>query len=405
VYVLAKAHIPLVSDDTTQDCFIHMLTLPGTACGYWLNATSSRPVLMSGYRIDGALNSSSEGEPGEALLLRTLPLNTPITTADPFSATPPYGGSINFKDVFFPLVDALIVSAADGAANNVYAKVPPVAQECMISWCVKAIKSSYAMGRYEETITDTFFNTTARNLPYPWEVRYFNNNSIWTAFHGNISVLRPGAASTLINFGVSNETYSRTASLFDDMFPSSITVANPTAAPWWRIKIYAWNYNQLRRVGANNPWLAPNNVTQYLEKFSTSMTNVIRSHSSQEFVQGRAYTETTFVAIRWGWIAFPCVLLLLCLVFLVATMIKTSKHHKAGLGMWKTSAMPNLVYGLPSNIQKGMPDQVTWGNAQSLDKRVRIRLLPKQGWRISGQTCVSPTLRSTNNQNIPPGWI
>jgi hypothetical protein len=199
------------------------------------------------------------------------------------------------------------------------------------------------MGQYEETVTETFLNTTARQQPYPWEAfPEVEENSVFTIFHGNISVRPPNSKLTKTNFGVSNETFSRTAGLFEDMFPSSITAANATAPLWWRVKIYAWGYNQLRPITMNNSWLAPNNVSQYLEKFTTAMTNAIRSHSSHGFVAGRAYKQTTFIAVHWEWLTFPLVLLLLSLVLLVATMVKTSKHHDAGLGMWKTSAMPTL---------------------------------------------------------------
>lgn len=81
---------------------------------------------MSGYRTDAQGNSSTEGE---ALLLRNLPLTSPITSVYPFSSDPVFGGSVNFKDIYFPLLDAFIVSAADGTAASVYKKKRPVAQE------------------------------------------------------------------------------------------------------------------------------------------------------------------------------------------------------------------------------------------------------------------------------------
>lgn len=362
---------------------------------------------MSGYRVNDTLNSSAREEPGETLLLRALPLNSPFFTVYPFSASPPYGGSIHFRDLYFPIIDALIVSAADGAATSVHANMTPVAQECTISWCVKTIKSSYAMGQYEEIVTKTFLNTTARQLPYPWEAfPEVEEDAVFTIFHGNISVHPPSSNFTKSNFGVSNETFARTAALFEELLPSSITAANATAPLWWRVKISAWAYNQLRPVTKNNPWLAPNNVSQYLEKFTTAMTNVIRSHSSHEFVEGRAYKQTTFITVHWEWLTFPLMLLLLSLIFLVATMIKTSKYHAAGLGMWKTSAMPTLIYGLPPGVQAGVSDPSTWGRVSGGGgKQVKIRLLPKQGWRVSGLPSTSPTLRSRANHRVPPGWI
>jgi hypothetical protein len=70
---------------------------------------------MSGYRVE----NSTDLPYGETLLMRTLPLVT-----NPLRK-PLYGGSINFKHINNPIIDALIVSAADGSADSVYRKVPP----------------------------------------------------------------------------------------------------------------------------------------------------------------------------------------------------------------------------------------------------------------------------------------
>ncbi|CAN9085454.1 unnamed protein product [Alternaria alternata] len=130
----------------------------GTACGYFLNATSSSPVLMSGYRVENSTDSTY----GETLLMRTLPLVT-----NPLRRSL-YGGSINFKHINNPILDALIVSAADGSATSVYRKVPPIAHECVLSWCVQTLLSSYSQGGYEEQVIETFTNTT--KTEYLWYV-------------------------------------------------------------------------------------------------------------------------------------------------------------------------------------------------------------------------------------------
>ncbi|CAO2655605.1 Nn.00g044080.m01.CDS01 [Neocucurbitaria sp. VM-36] len=395
--------------DWISSVYWNQTTQPiGTACGYWLNATSDAPMLMSGYRVNNSTNSSTDGE---ALLMRTLSLSSSIFSVGPFSANPPYNGSINFKDVYIPVLDAIIVSAADGTAASVYGKQRPVAQECMLSLCVKTFKSSYAWGNYEEIVTDTSLNTTRRQQPYPWEVTPIHSlgeDSFWVIFNGDVSIRPPSTAPNATEYGVSNETYTRMQVIFDDIFPSSLTVENATATPWWRVKLFAWGRNQLRPVRGvlNCPLLAPNNVTQYMEKLAISMTNVIRSHKSHEMVRGRAYTMTTFIAVHWEWLTFPLALLFFSLLFLVATIIKTSKSTNIGIGMWKTSAMPTLIYSLPKDVQKDVSSPSTWGSAPSAGgKKVRIRLLPNQGWRVSGHACTSPTQIVATNHRAPSGWI
>lgn len=87
-------------------------------------------MLMSGYQKNEASNSS---KPEEALVLRTLPLTAPIVSVVPSLSSPWYGGSIHYRDVYFPLLDALVISAADGTAESVYRGDRPIAQECMLS--------------------------------------------------------------------------------------------------------------------------------------------------------------------------------------------------------------------------------------------------------------------------------
>jgi hypothetical protein len=378
----------------------------GSACGYWINATSEAPVLMSGFRTGTAAANSSTKD--EALLLRTIALSAAMTSVNPLSATPFFGGSIHFKDVYLPFLDAIIVSAADGTASSVYDRQRPIAQECMLSWCVKTLKSTYASGDYEETVIKTFLNTTARQRPYPWTGRSvvsLGEEAFWSEFQGNLSIHPPGADPRVDDYGMSNETFARTQALFDEIFPSTITVANTVSPPWWRIRIYAWGRNQLHPF-TSCPWLAPNNVTQYVERLATAMTNVVRTHNSHDFVRGRAYSQTTFIAVHWEWLTFPLALLLFSLIFLVATIMKTSRTSDGGVGVWKTSALPTLIYSLPKDTQEAVASQSRWKNGLERESRkVKIRLLPKHGWRVSGQVHMSPTPNTGSERRAPPGWI
>jgi hypothetical protein len=107
----------------------------GTVYVYFLSATlhtfGEAPVLMSGYRVDA--NGSTAGE---ALLMRTYPLISNPERRDLF------GGSINSKHFRNPITESLIVSASN-AFESVYRNETPVAHECVLSWCVQIIKSSY----------------------------------------------------------------------------------------------------------------------------------------------------------------------------------------------------------------------------------------------------------------------
>jgi hypothetical protein len=167
---------------------------------------------MSGYRVESMSNHSA----GEAPLMRALPLNTPVRISSNVSE-PYYGGSANYEDIYYLFLDTLIVSSPDGLAASVYQNERPVAQECMLAWCAKTIKSTYAWGNYEETVTKTFLNETAQQQPFPWESIAMNIQGYdvnYVLFDGNVSIYPPGMDTTTDGYGVSNETFSRTQTLF-----------------------------------------------------------------------------------------------------------------------------------------------------------------------------------------------
>jgi hypothetical protein len=366
-----------------------------TMCGYFLNSTDANPVLMSGFLAD-----SNNTRAGETLVMRTLPLTTLLTKEPLFG-----NGSIHFKHLRNTLVDVLIVSAANGSADAVINMIPPVAQECVLSWCVKTIKSSYDHGVYSEQIVQTYVNTTAGPFPWvgiPFVDEYGAGTDIFYLQDINIA----GTTSdqrTFSDYGTDNVTTLSVVQGFIDIFPAFTTTNDTFPRPVMRSKVYAEGL-AFNRLLDFNPWIAPNNVSRHMERLATAITNVIRSAPSNTMFTGRAYSLETYVAVHWGWLSFPFVLLLLSLVFLLLTMKKTSKE--SGISVWKTSAMPALIYSLPQDVQKELSRSKTDDNVSRKGARkVRIRLLPDNGWRVSGQLCTSPTVVPRTEYRERAGWI
>jgi hypothetical protein len=134
----------------------------GTVCGFFLNSTSSTPLLLSGHVANGTTPSSFTGE---TLLVRTIPLY------DLDTKIPSYGvGSVNYKHLPYPILDALVASAVNGP-ESVYNREPPMVHECILSWCVQTIKSSYDSGVYSENVMSTFLDVTSEPVAWPWSVR------------------------------------------------------------------------------------------------------------------------------------------------------------------------------------------------------------------------------------------
>ncbi|EDU40877.1 DUF3176 domain containing protein [Pyrenophora tritici-repentis] len=349
-----------------------------TMCGYFLNITSHNPILMSGYIVNSNTSAYSE-----TLIMRTLPLTTTLLHE------PLYGnGSINFKEFRNTIQDVLIVSAVNGSAASVHRNETPIAQECVLTWCVKTMQSSYSLGEYKEEILETFINTTSG--PWPWIASSFSDGTsngtdsfFLQDIHIDIGITPSGR--NISGYGMANSSVASITVGFTDVFPAFATVMNESSVPLLRYKTWmanvAWN-----RILDFNPWISPNNVTRHMERFATAMTNIIRSSENMEMLSGDAWVMETFISVRWAWLSFPFILLVLTLVFLVSTIMKTSKDNETRL--FKNSAMPTLIYGLPKETQGQFTNSSTW-NSTKETKKVRIRLNPKTGWRVSGQSQLS----------------
>jgi hypothetical protein len=194
---------------------------------------------------------------------------------------------------------------------------------------------------------------------------------------------KPSDGCNFSGYGTDNETTLPVIQGFIDIFPAFATVNDTFNSHVMRNMVYreALVFNRLLDF---NPWLAPNNVSRHMELLATAMTNVIRSSPSNTMITGTAFSLETYIAVHWEWLSFPDILLLLSLVFLLSTIRKTSKQ--SGIAIWKTSAMPTILCSLPQDIQKELSRSRTDDNVSRKGARkVRIRLLPDHGWRVSRQ--------------------
>jgi hypothetical protein len=369
----------------------------GTVCGQFLNVTSEKPTLLSGYILPEGGNATS----GEALLVRAIPL-TDFDTKLPYFAD----GSIAFKDIRYPILDALISSTREGR-HGVYHKHSPLVHECMLVWCVRTMQSSYTWGLYKEEIISTYFEPKAESDRWPWET-FETPAGTWYSYTQNLTLAPPSARhssnSTLGSndiYQISNDSHSNIMNFFDDFFPSFYTAANITTQPALRHRNYG-NGPAVRTMDWN-PWEYPNNVTNHIERLALAMTSTVRSSDSKVMLEGEAYLKEPYIEIRWVWLTFPLFLLVLSLVFLVATMIKTSGD--GATGFWKTSAMPTLIYSLPKEAQGQFASSATWNSGKGAPRKTRIKLLPNMGWRVSGQSHLSRSPRLPSGERVPRGWI
>jgi hypothetical protein len=373
--------VPYIDPETNEVIYEN-----GTSCGWWL--MTDTPLLMTGYDADPGSNHS-----GEVLLMRAQPVFD-VMTRDPL---PGYTPKIEYTRN--PLAHAIIVSGESAA--KVQRNETPIAHECMISWCIEELLSVYSEGGYTETIINTFFNDTLG--PNPWvteEVFDPDGTSLGInyLYYENVTLTSPSGNT----YEMDNLTQLMTISLFDDAFPSTYTVINSTdeADAMLRYKQYIY-INPWTRNVTHNPFMFPN-ISAHMTRMATALTNLVRSSADHtEMISGPSFDLESFVDVRWAWMTLPLALLGITFFFLVATIIRSSIEQDH-IGVYKTSAIATLLYGLPDAMQKKITSSTAEGTPRANAKETRVKWVPTVGWRFSGHTNISISPSSAKSRLSPP---
>jgi hypothetical protein len=306
---------------------------PGMACGYFLNATGEKPVLMSGYAI-----SPNDSAPGKALLAHHLRLMDFVDK--------PWGGSVRFKQTKDVLFDWIVAAAPD--VDSVYANKTPTATECVLHWCVKTISATYKDGKYSEKVDSAFSNSSGKSVFQDWSNIIEDGELVHMNYTSDIVVTPPNQETS---FSVSRVAHAQTWILLRQYVPGHFTQENSTATPQLEFWALENGQNSLKEVTVQeSPWMPPKNVSLHVERMANAMSQVMRRYeNTTEQVPGSGSFET-YIRIRWAWFSFPLVLLLLTLGFLIMTIWKG--RSREDIGVWKTSSLATLVNGLDSTTRQ-----------------------------------------------------
>ena len=323
---------------TVADGFMEVPNI--TACGYYLDVPDSGLQLMSGYEV------LDNGTIGETLATRFFAMSDVWTNQQYF------GGSINFKNVSNPIADFILVSTPgsfDGAARN----NTPVMQECVVNWVVKKIRA--------EVVNNVLFEQSLETLQFdnrfdaPWDPEDAN------VYQANFSMTLPdphsvrGETST---YGLGNTTARKVWQSWAQVSPGTFVRPNASAPYGPSLKcvwIAADSPHLADQTDPVLPWDYPANVSAHMADAVLAMNAAVRRNTlsashRQDVSVGLAFKHVVFVDVRWHWITLPAGLLMFALVFLLATMWKSSKD-KQQIGVWKTSALAILFNGLGDDVQ------------------------------------------------------
>jgi hypothetical protein len=95
------------------------------------------------------------------------------------------------------------------------------------------------------------------------------------------------------------------------------------------------------------PWDTPANITAHMADIVTTMNQVVRRNAlsqtnTHNVAVGKAFRYVVFVQVKWEWIAFPATIWCITLIFLAATMFRSSSN-KRNVGVYKNSSLPILL--------------------------------------------------------------
>ncbi|KAF2673194.1 hypothetical protein BT63DRAFT_149242 [Microthyrium microscopicum] len=331
-----------------------------TACGWYLNPPGQTPILMNGY----AYNASTQ-TPGEILVSRIVPLRD-IWTRKPVLPN----ATINYGDIINPLGDFIIASSPD--AKSVLSNKPPEVIECAMWFCAQTLRSQIKNGQLSEQILKTQV-VPPTNTGNPWKTSAWYDNS----FNLTLPDSRSSSGSSV--YGTGNWTGRTTLDIVQDFAPSTWTSQSSQDSTIAGKFNWRSGTPDVKTIPLEtSPWITTSNVTHSVTTMAESMSAVLRrtshGYSNQfEFIQGIAYDVRTHVQIRYFWIILPACLLLFSFVFLMATVLKSSKDDKK-IGVWKNSALAVLFNGPSDDVQDRMGSQLKLGSAREKARNIRVTL-------------------------------
>lgn len=135
-------------------------------------------------------------------------------------------------------------------------------------------------------------------------------------------------------------------------------------------------------------------VNEIFQNISNSMTKNIRQNNFGKWsnpAEGVVMHDQTCLSVRWPWLAFPAVLVLLTVVFFVAMIIDT-RPTRSRAPIWKSSLLALLFHGFePQDKYRAVVGDLS--EMEELEKDIIVRLSPTEG----GLKLVEPEAKHTKN--------
>ncbi|KAK7736443.1 hypothetical protein SLS63_003421 [Diaporthe eres] len=126
------------------------------------------------------------------------------------------------------------------------------------------------------------------------------------------------------------------------------------------VQAFYWNYYEY-----------PSGLDMLMNDLSVSLTVAFRSLWGAEAVNGTAFTNESFVYVRWGFIT-PLILSVALTAGFLAQAIYRS--WRCGAKLWKSSVLAVLFHGLEDDVRERFVDVGEFGLQRLIARDVKVRL-------------------------------
>ncbi len=313
-----------------------------------------------------------------------------------------------------PVPDGLNCSAAPH--NSTAPCINAEAATCRLYPCVRTYRASIKDNALTEDLVSTSAELALGFFPEPGlatidnkclspserqslvNIGYaINETTDWIPYHGN-GYLANSTQYSEINPNVPNATftprclyaiYEASLSSIDHyvgIFFNGTVTSNPAgyiydvSGPAQVVKVFDGGFINFTSVNASFANVA-DSMTAYI-RTNNATSGSLQQPSNTTTVNGEVYRTDTCIEVRWGYLAFPIVLVAITLVFFLAMIIQTGRLD--GDNDWKSSPLPLLFHGLNDGIRDRQDDLLRVDEMQSVAAATHVRLRRKDaGWEFA----------------------
>nr|OQO22301.1 hypothetical protein B0A51_10216 [Rachicladosporium sp. CCFEE 5018] len=236
----------------------------------------------------------------------------------------------NFDDITLPF-------AALDLYQSTLDLAPPVALECALYVCVESVVNA---GVTNGTFSSG--NATSENsLSATYDTRYTLPPS---------NIIELGTGITLVSSGSSGRFVVNSTALSDVSSAIMSLFTQPGSGTALNIPLFARSYSQWM----NLHWTLPDFKSGYpalpaniLDSVGTAVSNSMRSERMADsfeslVVTGTTWSNATYIHVRWLYLIYPAVVIVLAASFVLGTAIQTKRSK---VPVWKSSTLATVYHG------------------------------------------------------------